>query len=393
MHRNVLFAQSGGPTAVINASCYGIIKQAKKTGGKIFAARYGVEGILKDNIIEMTDVDDATLEVLRYSPSSAFGSCRHKLKEEEFESVLKVFDKYGIGYFFYIGGNDSMTTADRLSKYALKVGYDIKAVGIPKTIDNDLPCTDFCPGYGSAAKYVAASVREMALDSDVYDKGIVTIVEIMGRDSGFLTAASALAKDKVVDSPHLIYLPEVPFDENEFLNDVERAYSKKKKVFITASEGLKNKEGQYAYLREGSADSFSNLQMGGVGKYLENLVKTNIEKRVKSVELSILQRCAAHIASKADNDVAAMVGADGVKYAMEGLTDVMVAVARADDGFKTSTVPFSEVAGKIKVFPAEWIDIENRQVTQEAMDYMLPLVQGEATVPYEKGLPRYVRFI
>lgn len=393
MHKNVLFAQSGGPTAVINASCYGIIKEAKKAGVKIFAARYGVEGILKDNIIEMTDIDDAALEILRYSPSSAFGSCRHKLKEEEFESVLKVFDKYGIGYFFYIGGNDSMTTADRLSKYALKVGYDIKAVGIPKTIDNDLPCTDFCPGYGSAAKYVASSVKEMALDSDVYDKGIVTIVEIMGRDSGFLTAASALAKDEVIDSPHLIYLPEVPFDENEFLKDVERAYSRKKKVFITASEGLKNKDGQYAYLREGTADAFSNLQMGGVGKYLENLVKANIEKRVKSVELSILQRCAAHIASRVDNDVAVMVGADGVKYAMEGLTDVMVAVVRTDDGFKTSTVPFSEVAGKIKVFPAEWIDNENRQVTREAIDYMLPLVQGEAKVPYEKGLPRYVRFI
>ncbi|MDI3481471.1 MAG: ATP-dependent phosphofructokinase / diphosphate-dependent phosphofructokinase [Tepidanaerobacteraceae bacterium] len=393
MHKNLLFAQSGGPTAVINASCYGIIKEAKKSKGKIFAARYGVEGILKDNIIEMTDIDDATLEILRYSPSSAFGSCRHKLKEEEFESVLKIFDKYDIGYFFYIGGNDSMTTADRLSKYALKVGYDIKVIGIPKTIDNDLPCTDFCPGYGSAAKYVAASVKEMALDSDVYDKGIVTIVEIMGRDSGFLTAASALAKDEVIDSPHLIYLPEVPFDENEFLRDVERAYSRKQKVFIAVSEGLKNKDGQYAYLREGTADAFNNLQMGGIGKYLETLVKKNIEKRVKSVELSILQRCAAHIASKADNDAAVMVGADGVKYAMEGLTDVMVSIVRADDGFKSSTVPFSEVAGKIKVFPAQWIDNENRWVSREAIDYMLPLVQGEVNVPYEKGLPKYVRFI
>lgn len=286
-----------------------------------------------------------------------------------------------------------MTTADKLSKYALKVGYDIKAVGIPKTIDNDLPITDFCPGYGSAAKYVAASVKEMALDSDVYDKGIITIVEIMGRDSGFLTAASALAKDKVIDSPHLIYLPEVPFDENEFLKDVERAYSKKKKVFITASEGLKNKDGQYAYLRESSADAFNNMQMGGIGKYLEHLVKTNVEKRVKAVELSILQRSAAHIASRVDNDVAVMVGSDGVKYAMDGMTDIMVSIVRTEGGFKTSPVPLGDIAGKIKTFPLEWIDKDNRWVTREAIDYMLPLVQGEARVPYEKGLPKYVRFI
>jgi 6-phosphofructokinase 1 len=393
MTRNVLFAQSGGPTAVINASCYGIIKEAKKSSGKIYAARYGVEGLMKENLIEMTDIDDAALEVLRYSPSSAFGSCRHKLKEDEFEAVFKIFDKYNIGYFFYIGGNDSMTTADKLSKYALKVGYDIKAVGIPKTIDNDLPITDFCPGYGSAAKYVAASVKEMTLDSDVYDKGIVTIVEIMGRDSGFLTAASALAKDEVIDSPHLIYLPEVPFDENEFLKDVERAYSKKKKVFITASEGLKNKDGQYAYLRESSTDAFNNMQMGGIGKYLEHLVKTNVEKRVKAVELSILQRSAAHIASRVDNDVAVMVGSDGVKYAMDGMTDIMVSIVRTEDGFKTSPVPLGDIAGKIKTFPLEWIDKDNRWVTREAIDYMLPLIQGEAKVPYEKGLPKYIRFI
>ncbi|MDN5302021.1 MAG: ATP-dependent phosphofructokinase / diphosphate-dependent phosphofructokinase [Thermoanaerobacteraceae bacterium] len=393
MTRNVLFAQSGGPTAVINASCYGIIKEAKKSSGKIYAARYGVEGLMKENLIEMTDIDDAALEVLRYSPSSAFGSCRHKLKEDEFEAVFKIFDKYNIGYFFYIGGNDSMTTADKLSKYALKVGYDIKAVGIPKTIDNDLPITDFCPGYGSAAKYVAASVKEMTLDSDVYDKGIVTIVEIMGRDSGFLTAASALAKDEVIDSPHLIYLPEVPFDENEFLKDVERAYSKKKKVFITASEGLKNKDGQYAFLRESSTDAFNNMQMGGIGKYLEHLVKTNVEKRVKAVELSILQRSAAHIASRVDNDVAVMVGSDGVKYAMDGMTDIMVSIVRTEDGFKTSPVPLGDIAGKIKTFPLEWIDKDNRWVTREAIDYMLPLIQGEAKVPYEKGLPKYIRFI
>lgn len=393
MNRNVLFAQSGGPTAVINASCYGIIKEARKSGGKIYAARYGVEGLMKENLIEMTDIDDGTLNLLRYSPSSAFGSCRHKLKEDEFEAVFKVFDKYNIGYFFYIGGNDSMTTANKLSKYALKIGYDIKAIGIPKTIDNDLPITDFCPGYGSAAKYVASSVKEMALDSDVYDKGIVTIVEIMGRDSGFLTAASALAKDEVVDSPHLIYLPEVSFDENEFLKDVERAYRKKKKVLITASEGLKNKDGQYAYLRENSADAFSNLQMGGVGKYLEHLVKTNVEKRVKAVELSILQRSAAHIASKVDNDVAAMVGSDGVKYAMDGMTDIMVSIVRTESGFKTNPVPLGEVADKIKTFPLEWIDNDNRWVTREAIDYMLPLIQGQAEVPYEEGLPKYVRFI
>ncbi|WP_422444693.1 6-phosphofructokinase [Thermoanaerobacterium sp. DL9XJH110] len=393
MQKNVLFAQSGGPTSVINASCYGIIKEAKKYGRRIYAARFGVEGILKDNLIEVGDISDSSLETLRFSPSSAFGSCRHKLKEEEFDAAFRTFEKYGIGYFFYIGGNDSMDTAHKLAGYAREKGYDIKIIGIPKTIDNDLVNTHFCPGYGSAAKFIAASIREMALDSDVYDKNIITIVEVMGRDSGFLAAAGALARNEVVDSPHLIYLPEVPFEESEFLRQVEKACRKKGKVFIVVSEGIKDSGGKYAYLRENSTDAFNNAQMGGVGKYLEHLVKNNIEKRVKSIELNILQRCAAHMASAADNEAAVMVGRDGVKYAMEGRTGVMVSIVRCDSGFVTSTVPLQDVAGKIKTFPREWIDTENQWVTPEAIEYMLPLIQGEVKVPFEKGLPKYIRFI
>ncbi len=238
MKKNLVFAQSGGPTSVINASCYGIISEAKKHGIKVFAAKHGVVGILNDNLIDVTNLSDEKLNILRYSPSAAFGSCRYKLKDEDFEKICEIFDKYQIGYFLYIGGNDSMDTAHRFSEYVISKGKDIKVIGIPKTIDNDLTNTHFCPGYGSAAKFVATSVREMALDADVYDRENITIVEIMGRDSGFLAAASALARDEYVDAPHLIYLPEVPFDEESFLNDVKKVFDKRGRVFIAASEGL-----------------------------------------------------------------------------------------------------------------------------------------------------------
>lgn len=391
--KNILFAQSGGPTSVINASAYGIITEAKKYNLKIYAAKYGVEGILKDNLIDLSDIDDNTLQILRYSPSSAFGSCRHKLKEEEFETVFNLFEKYNIGYFFYIGGNDSMETAKKVEQYASKCGYELKVIGIPKTIDNDLVHTHFCPGYGSAAKYIATSVREMALDCDVYDKNSISIIEVMGRDSGFLAAAGALARNNVIDSPHLIYLPEITFDETQFLNEVETIYKERGKVFIIVSEGLKDKSGNYAYLREKRADAFNNIKMGGIGAYLGSLVKEHIEKRVKTVEFNILQRSAAHIASNVDNEVAVMVGRDGIRYAMDGTSGVMVSIVKHDSSFKTSTVPLEDVARKTKEFPSEWIDTQNRWLKPEAFDYMLPLIQGTTDVQYEAGLPKYVRFI
>lgn len=395
MKKNLVFAQSGGPTSVINASCYGIISEAKKHGIKVFASKFGVEGILKDNLIDMTDISDNDLNALRYSPSAAFGSCRYKLRDGDFDKICEIFDKNQIGYFLYIGGNDSMDTAHRLSEYLKKTNKDIKVIGIPKTIDNDLTNTHFCPGYGSAAKFIATSVREMALDSDVYDNGIVTIVEVMGRDSGFLAAASALARYEVVDAPHLIYLPEVPFEEDSFLNDVERVFKNRGKVFIVASEGLKDKYGKYAHehLREAKTDAFGNIQMGGVGHYLEHLVKQNLVNRVKVIELSIIQRCAAHAASQVDNQVAAMVGKVGVEKILSGVSDVMISIRNTDNGFITKTVPLAKVANYTKPFPEEWIDNENRWVTKEAIDYMLPLIQGEVDVPYENGLPKYIRFI
>lgn len=393
MEKNILFAQSGGPTQVINASCYGIIKEARKYDMKIYAARYGIEGILSGNIIEITDIDDGSLEILRFSPSAAFGSCRHKLKEDEFEKVLDLFLKYNIGYFLYIGGNDSMDTANRFSEYVAKNGYDIKVIGIPKTIDNDLLNTHFCPGYGSAAKYIATSVREMDFDANVYEKNIITIVEVMGRDSGFLAAASALARDELVESPHLIYLPEIPFDEEEFLQEVSDVYQERGKVLIAASEGLKDEQGNYIFLREKKADKFGNIQMGGVGKYLESIVKENIADRVKTIEFSVLQRCAAHILSKTDNDVAAMVGSAGVRYALEGCNDVMVSIMKNNDSFSTSTTPLKDVALEVKTFPREWIDEKNRWVTKEAIDYITPLIQGEIKPIFKDGLPKYLRFI
>jgi len=395
LKKNLVFAQSGGPTSVINASCYGIISEAKKHGIKVFASKFGVEGILKDNLIDMTDISDNDLNALRYSPSAAFGSCRYKLRDGDFDKICEIFDKNQIGYFLYIGGNDSMDTAHRLSEYLKKTNKDIKVIGIPKTIDNDLTNTHFCPGYGSAAKFIATSVREMALDSDVYDNGIVTIVEVMGRDSGFLAASSALARYEVVDAPHLIYLPEVPFEEDSFLHDVERVFKNRGKVFIVASEGLKDKYGKYAHehLREAKTDAFGNIQMGGVGHYLEHLVKQNLVNRVKVIELSIIQRCAAHAASQVDNQVAAMVGKVGVEKILSGVSDVMISIRNTDNGFITKTVPLAKVANYTKPFPEEWIDNENRWVTKEAIDYMLPLIQGEVDVPYENGLPKYIRFI
>lgn len=394
MEKNVLFAQSGGPTTVINASCYGIIKKSQEYNTKIYAAKYGIEGILKDNLIELTDLDTNTLEILRFSPSSAFGSCRHNLQKEDVEKILEVIKKYNIGYFFYIGGNDSMETSNKLASAIKKSGLDVKVIGVPKTIDNDLLNTHFCPGYGSAAKYIATSIREMALDADVYDKNSITIAEIMGRDSGFLTAAAALAKNDIIDSPDLIYLPEVPFEEEKFLEDVENIYKKKGKVFIAASEGLKDVDGNYAFLREDRIDSFGNIKMGGIGAYLRHLIEENItKKRVKAVEFNILQRCASHIASKVDNDVAVIVGSAAVKYAVEGNTDMMVSIVKNDDGFTTSLTPLEEVAGDIKTFPKEWIDEENRWITNEAIDYIAPLVQGEAKPIFKNGLPEYIRFI
>lgn len=393
MKKNLIFAQSGGPTSVINASCYGIISEAKKHGIKIFAAKYGVEGILKDNLIDVTDISDDELNTLRYSPSAAFGSCRYKLKDEDFEKICEIFDKYEIAYFLYIGGNDSMDTAHRFSQYAINKGKDISVIGIPKTIDNDLTNTHFCPGYGSAAKFIATSVREMALDADVYDKDAVTIVEVMGRDSGFLAAASALARDEVIDAPHLIYLPEVPFDEESFVSEVKRVFDKKSRAFIVTSEGIKDKFGNYAYLREAKVDVFGNTQMGGVGRYLENLVKQNITKRVKVIEFSIMQRCAAHTASLVDNQVAVNVGKAGVEKILSGVSDVMISIEKTENGFEVGTVPLSKVANYTKSFPKEWIDLKNRWVTKDAIEYMLPLIQGNVEMPYENGLPKYIRFI
>jgi len=391
--KNLVFAQSGGPTSVINATCYGIITEAKKHGLKVFASKYGIEGILKDNLIDATEISDRDLNILRYSPSAAFGSCRYKLKDGDFEKICEIFEKYRIGYFLYIGGNDSMDTAHRFSEYVINTGRDIKVIGLPKTIDNDLTNTYCCPGYGSAAKFVATSVREMALDADVYDKEAVTIVEVMGRDSGFLTAASALARDEVVDAPHLIYLPEVPFEEDVFLSDVERVFRKKGKVFITTSEGIKDKSGNYPYLRDGKCDAFGNMQMGGVSRYLEHLVRENITKRVKVIEFSIIQRSAAHIASLVDNQVATMVGKVGVEKILNGTSDVMISIEKTDTGFEAGTVPLAKVANYTKSIPIEWIDQQNRWVTQDAIEYMLPLIQGQVDIPYENGLPKYIRFI
>ncbi|HPT89912.1 MAG TPA: 6-phosphofructokinase, partial [Bacilli bacterium] len=337
-----------------------------------------------------------------HTPSSAFGSVRYKLKDPnvddtDYRRILEVFKKYNIRYFFYNGGNDSMDTCNKVSKFLQKAGYDCKIIGVPKTIDNDLYGTDHCPGFGSAARYVATTMMELYQDTHVYNTGLVTVVEIMGRNAGWLTAASALANLKGC-GPDLIYLPEVPFDLDEFVEDVKRVASQKQgKVIVAISEGIKDKDGKYIseYATSLSRDSFGHAQLGGLAAFLANVINQKLNVKVRPIEFSLLQRCAAHIASKRDVEEAFMAGKMAVKYATSGYTDKMVCFVRDESSsdYKISyeLLDLEKVANVEKKLPLEWIDIKNRNVTNEVIDYILPLIQGELDYPFEDGLPRFAR--
>ncbi|HJC73676.1 MAG TPA: 6-phosphofructokinase [Candidatus Mediterraneibacter faecavium] len=403
MKKNVIVGQSGGPTAVINASLYGVVYEAlnrEDTCGTVYGMINGIEGFLNDQIMDMEPLErSGELELIKTTPGSYLGSCRYKLPEDlEDEVYPKLFEKfgqYGIGYFFYIGGNDSMDTVSKLSRYAEKTGSDIRFMGIPKTIDNDLVRTDHTPGFGSAAKYVASTVREIAVDASVYDnKKSVTIVEIMGRHAGWLTAASVLARKFEGDNPVLIYLPETAFDTEKFLDDVRAALEKTSNLVVCISEGINDGNGTFIceLASDVGVDNFGHKMLTGSGKYLENLVKDRIGVKVRSIELNVCQRCSSAMLSAADQKEAIASGAYGVKCAVEGETGKMIGFSRlpgADYKIDYVAEDVNLICNQEKTVPLEWITGDGSDIGQEFIDYALPLIQGGVKVPEEDGLPKF----
>ena len=397
-----IFGQSGGPTAVINASAYGVIRAALDAEEitKVYGAAHGIKGVLDDKLYVMDEEDPAELELLLHTPSSELGSCRYKMAEPEaddtdYKRILEIFKKYNVRYFFYNGGNDSMDTCNKISRYMESVGYDCRVMGVPKTIDNDLYGTDHCPGFASAAKYIATSCMEINKDARVYDNGMITIVEIMGRHAGWLAASAALAT-AYGSGPDLIYLPECDFDMNKFLADIERIYQKTGKVLVAVSEGIHYADGSFVSEAKTSAtDGFGHAQLGGLAALLADIVKKHTGAKVRGIELSLLQRCGAHLASATDVQEACQAGKEAVEQAVRGVTGKMVAFKRETvDGqysCRMELLPLSAVANYEKKVPMEWINKEQNGLEAPFIDYVLPLIQGEPVLPLEDSLPRYAR--
>ena len=401
--KNCLVAQSGGPTVAINASLAGVIQGAidSKQFDKIYGSLNGVQGLLNGRLMDLSQkVEDTPMfiELLKKSPSMYLGSCRYQLPDYSeddapYAYIFNKFEQYDIDAFFYIGGNDSMDTVDKLSTYAKAIDRDIKIIGIPKTIDNDLCITDHTPGYGSAAKYVASTFLEIGHDTSIYPINSVTIVEIMGRDAGWLTGASVLARNKYNFAPHLIYLPEVAFDEKQFIKDVRTAMDRYNNVVIAVSEGIKNAKGQYISATSAVEDTFGHSQLSGTGKCLEYIIKQNIQVKVRSVEINILQRCAAHMSSITDIGEAFRLGRHAVEVALQGKTAVMVTAIRKSNSpysIDMGDTDVKNVAGLVKHVPREWINDMGNDVTQEFTDYVYPLILGEPVVKYQRGIPDYL---
>ena len=403
MKKNAVVGQSGGPTAVINASLYGTVYEALNREdeiGTVYGMINGIEGFLNDQVMDMAPLEESKeLELIRTTPGSYLGSCRYKLPEDlndpVYPQLFARFEAYNIGYFFYIGGNDSMDTVSKLSRYAEKISSDIRVIGIPKTIDNDLVETDHTPGFGSAAKYVASTVREIAIDASVYDnKKSVTIVEIMGRHAGWLTAASALARKFEHDNPVLIYLPETDFDQDAFIEKVRTSLETTPNLVVCISEGIHDNTGTFIceYSNDVGTDTFGHKMLTGSGKYLENLVKERLGVKVRSVELNVCQRCSSSMLSKTDQKEAIASGAYGVKAALNGASGKMVAFERLDgDDYQIDYVlkDVNGICNQEKCVPATWITADGSDVTEDFIRYARPLIQGEVTVPTEDGVPKF----
>lgn len=401
--KNCMVAQSGGPTVAINASLAGVIEGVSSSSmyDTVYGSLNGITGILNDRLLNLTELMSEHpdyMDRLIQTPAMYLGSCRYKLPDymdddSPYVFIFKQFETYNIDAFFYIGGNDSMDTVLKLSDYAKKIGSSIRIIGIPKTIDNDLCETDHTPGFGSAAKYIASSLLEIAHDTYIYAVKSVTIVEIMGRDAGWLTAASALARNSYNTAPHLIYLPEVPFDAEDFLLDVKRLLFERDNVIVAVSEGIRDASGNYISAAEAAADTFGHNQLSGAGRTLELLVKEKLGVKVRSVEINVLQRCAAHLASQTDLEESVALGKKAVALSEEGVTASMVTIQRTSNAPYQAAYGYAQIAhiaNEAKSVPTDWIAPSGNDVTQPLLDYLSPLIQGESKIKYENGLPVYM---
>lgn len=400
-----VIGQSGGPTSVINASAYGVIRTALDSDviTKVYGAAHGILGVMNDVLYDMGKEDPAELELLLHTPSSALGSCRYKLKDSEiddsdYKRILDVFKKYNIRYFFYNGGNDSMDTCNKISKYMQKVGYPCNIIGVPKTIDNDLLGTDHCPGFPSAAKYIATSCMELYLDARVYDTGMICVLEIMGRHAGWLTAASSIASYFGM-GPDLIYVPERVFEIESFVRDVQKVYNETGKCIIAVSEGIHDANGKLIAQMgsdELKTDAFGHKQLGGLAATLADILKERTGAKVRGIEFSLLQRCAAHCASEVDVQESFLAGKAAVEFAVSGVSDKMVGFERSSNEqgeyiCKIKLMGLTDVANAEKKLPPEWINPEGNNILPAFVDYALPLIQGSPKMVYKNGLPRFAR--
>lgn len=403
--KNAIVGQSGGPTAAINATLSGVIRGCfeSKEIDKVYGMLNGIEGLFERRVCVLNDImtSEADLVALEKTPAAALGSCRKKLPAidttdaddiEKYKKLFEILDEYNVGYFFYIGGNDSMDTIRKMSHFAKMFGSDIKFVGVPKTIDNDLDCTDHTPGYGSAAKYVATSVSEIIRDTAVYTVKAVTIVEIMGRDAGWLTASAALPTLFGKPAPDLVYLPEVPFSVDDFINDLKALLEKKPNIVVAVSEGVRDKHGAYIGESEqaGKIDAFGHKYLAGTGRVLESYVREYIGCKARTVEMSLLQRCAAHIASKTDIEESVRVGKYAVTLAVSGETGCMAAYERragSDYFCDCKKANIESVANVVRSVPRHFINSRGNNVTEDCLKWIAPLVEGESIPEFENGLP------
>lgn len=402
---NCIVGQSGGPSSVINSSLCGVLEQSLKSPqiDKVYGAVNGIEGIFKKRIVDLGAIinTEENFHLLKNTPAAYLGSCRFKLPsleedKEMYDKIFDIFKEYNIAYFFYIGGNDSMDTVMKLSKYAKQISFPINIIGVPKTIDNDLYGTDHTPGFGSAAKYIATTINEITRDMNVYNIDFVTIIEVMGRNAGWLTASAALARSEYNSTPDLIYLPEVPFSIKKFVEDVKRVQKEKKRVVAVVSEGVKDINGEYIcdVINKGKpVDAFGHKSLGGTAALLGEIIGDELGCKIRAIELSLLQRCAAHSASKTDIDEAYMVGAEAVKAAENGLTgQMMILVREPGKDYKISIehVDIDRIANKEKKIPLEWINEEGNDVKPEIIEYMRPLIMGEPDLIIKDGIPLHI---
>ena len=397
---NCLVAQSGGPTAVINASLAGVVSEALNYEciEEIYGGLNGVMGILDEQLIDLAAESQQTIRGLRYTPGAALGTCRYKLKlQSDFDRVLEVFEAHNIRYFFYAGGNDSQDTANKISKLAQERGYELRVIGIPKTIDNDLVTTDHTPGYGSVIKYIASTVKEIACDNAAMGQhNLVQIVEVMGRSAGWIAAGAALAKhrDQPNAAPHLIYLPQVAFSREKFITDMEHVLQKEKYCVVVVGEGLVDADGNHISTDGSSSDAFGHSQLGGVGDYLRSLAEESLQVKARSVKLGMAQRAAVHCSSQTDNDEAYLAGQAAVQAAINGETDKMVTLLRGEgDSYscETGLADLAEIANGVKKLPQDWINEDGVSMSYNFYKYALPLIQGEVQVPFENGVPALVQ--